>query len=88
VTKFWVVIPFVIGIIVFYDIRKYLSTLKAVLIAIFCSFTFPFGPTMYLLFRNILIRRGPKKMVFCPKCGADAAANSAKCRNCGNVLSL
>ncbi len=80
-------IPIIIAVIIFFDLRKIGRSSIAFLVATACAFLFPVGPLIYLGVRSKLrLSTVSMPSSFCSRCGYNDVSNHKQCPKCGNEL--
>jgi hypothetical protein len=85
------VIPLIIGVIIFFDLKKLGRGSLAWLVATACVFLFPVGPMIYMGVRpklRAMTARAATDTSFCSRCGHTSGQHEKKCSQCGNELIL
>ena len=87
---FLYIIPVIIAIFIFFDLKKIGRSSIAFMVASACALFFPIGPLVYLGVRSKLKLTSSKTMdtSFCSRCGHTSMDNQKTCRKCGNQLVL
>ncbi len=83
-------VPLVIGIFIFYDLKKLGRSSIAFVVASACTMFFPIGPLIYLGLRQRL-KLTPSINLdnsFCSRCGYSPIQNKSICPKCGNELTI
>jgi hypothetical protein len=85
----FLIVPVVVSGFIFFDAKKAIHPFYAFLIACATTFSFPWGPLLYLNFRKRLLLRAASSVgVLCSKCGHSPRYKIAKCPKCGNSLTM
>ena len=85
----FLIVPVVVSGFIFFDAKKAIRPFYAFLIACATTFSFPWGPLLYLNFRKRLLLRGAATVgLLCSKCGHTPRYKTDTCPKCGNSLAL
>tara|TARA_B100001175_G_scaffold294064_1_gene281023 strand:+ start:6018 stop:6296 length:279 start_codon:yes stop_codon:yes gene_type:complete len=91
VRLFFYLIPIVIAIFIFFDLKKIGRSSIAFMVASACAFLFPIAPLIYLALRpklKLTTSNASISTLFCSRCGHSYDSHQKKCSKCGNQLVL